>query len=52
MDHLALHELNASKAFAGRPVVLRATDTDGVFDLCYRRHRLSQIDLRQPIVQS
>jgi hypothetical protein len=38
---------NCSKAFAGRRVALRATDTDGVFDLCYRTHRLAQINLRQ-----
>jgi hypothetical protein len=26
-----------------------ATQTDGVFDLCYRSHRLAQIDLRQTV---
>jgi transposase InsO family protein len=36
-----------SKAFAGRAVVLRATNTDGLLDLCYRRHVLAQVDLRQ-----
>ena len=40
--------INCSKAFVGRQIVLRPTDTDGVFDLCYRRHCLTQIDLRQP----
>jgi transposase InsO family protein len=43
--------LRCSKAFAGRPVALRATDTDGVFDLCYRRHVLAQVDLRQNVVK-
>lgn len=36
-----------SKAFAGKPLALRATNQDGLFDLCYRRHVLAQIDLRQ-----
>ena len=44
--------INAPDAFAGRRVALRATDTDGVFDLCYRRHVLSQVDLRENIVKS
>ena len=43
--------INCSKAFAGRHVALRATETDGLFDLCYRRHVLAQVDLRQNIVQ-
>ena len=43
--------INCSKAFAGRHVALRATDTDGLFDLCYRSHVLAQLDLRQNIVQ-
>ena len=38
--------LGTCKAFAGRYVALRATETDGVFDLCYRHHQLAQIDLR------
>jgi transposase InsO family protein len=42
---------NCSKAFAGRRVALRATDADGLFDLCYRNHVLAQVDLRQNIVQ-
>ena len=42
----------APDAFAGRQVALRATDTDGVFDLCYRRHVLSQVDLRENILKS
>ena len=39
--------LKCSKAFVGRRLALRATDTDGLFDLCYRSHVLAQIDLRQ-----
>jgi transposase InsO family protein len=42
-------EFKASKAFAGKYVALRATHTDGLFDLCYRSHRLAQIDLRQAV---
>lgn len=38
---------HCSKAFVGRRIALRPTDTDGVYDLCYRSHRLTQIDLRQ-----
>ncbi|HEX5182840.1 MAG TPA: IS481 family transposase [Allosphingosinicella sp.] len=41
-----------SKAFAGRRIALRATSTDGVFDLCYRRHILAQVDLRQDVTKS
>lgn len=36
-----------SKALIGRWVVLRPTEHDGLFDLCYRRHVFSQIDLRE-----
>ena len=39
--------IKAPKALAGRRVALRATATDGVFDLCYRSHVLAQVDLRQ-----
>jgi len=44
-------QINCSKAFVGRRLALRATDQDGLFDLCYRRHVLAQIDLRQNIVK-
>lgn len=36
------------KAFAGRPVALRATDTDGLFHICYRSHVVATLDLRKP----
>jgi len=36
-----------SRAFQGRRIALRPTDRDGVFDVCYRRHVLGQIDLAQ-----
>jgi transposase InsO family protein len=39
-------------AFIGRALGLRATTTDGLFDLCYRSHVLAQVDLRQDIVQT
>jgi transposase InsO family protein len=39
--------VNCPKAFAGRRLALRPTTNDGVFDLCYRRHVLAQVDLRQ-----
>jgi transposase InsO family protein len=44
--------INCPKAFAGRRLALRATNQDGVFDLCYRRHVLSQVDLRENITQA
>jgi transposase InsO family protein len=44
-------KINCSKAFAGRALALRATNTDGLFDLCYRKHVLARVDLRQNIVQ-
>jgi hypothetical protein len=40
-------EISCPKAFAGRRLALRATPTDGLFDLCYRSHVLAQVDLRQ-----
>jgi transposase InsO family protein len=40
-----------SKAFMARNVALRAATTDGIFDLCYRRHVLLQVDLQQNTVQ-
>ena len=43
--------IRCSKAFRGRAVALRPT-AEGVFDLCYRRHVLAQVDLRQNIVQT
>jgi transposase InsO family protein len=44
-------QINCSKAFVGRRLALRATDQDGLFDLCYRRHVLAQVDLRQDTVK-
>ena len=44
--------LRCPKPFVGRRVALRATDTDGLFDLCYRSHVLAQVDLRQNITQT
>jgi transposase InsO family protein len=46
------HAFNCPKAFAGRRIALRATHTDGLFDLCYRSHVLAQLDLRQNINQT
>jgi transposase InsO family protein len=40
------------KPFVGRRVAVRATTTDGVFDLCYRSHVLAQVDLRKNINQT
>ncbi len=45
-------QINCSKAFVGRRLALRATEPDGVFDLCYRSHVLAQVDLRQNITQT
>ena len=39
--------ISCPKAFVGRRLAIRPTLADGVFDLCYRSHVLSQIDLRQ-----
>ena len=43
--------VNCPKAFAGRRLALRATEQDGVFDLCYRRHVLSKVDLRETMLK-
>lgn len=45
--HFKGRVLRTSKAFAGKRLALRATQHDGLFDLCYRRHVLAHIDLRQ-----
>jgi transposase InsO family protein len=45
-------KINCPKAFAGRRLALRATNHDGLFDLCYRSHVLAQVDLRQDITQT
>jgi transposase InsO family protein len=50
--HFKKRLIRCSKALAGRRVALRATTTDGVFDLCYRRHILAQVDLRQNMAKS
>jgi transposase InsO family protein len=44
--------LKCPRPFVGRRVALRATETDGLFDLCYRSHVLAQVDLRQNITQT
>jgi len=44
-------KINCSKAFAGRAVALRATATDGVFNLCYRKFVLGQVDLTQSLAK-
>jgi transposase InsO family protein len=44
--------LKCSRPFIGRRIALRATHTDGLFDLCYRSHVLAQVDLRQNITQT
>ena len=44
--------INCPKAFAGRRIALRATTTEGLFDLCYRSHVLAQVDLNQNIKQT
>jgi transposase InsO family protein len=44
-------QLRCPRAFVGKRVAFRLTDTDGVLDLCYRSHVLAQVDLRQNIVQ-
>jgi transposase InsO family protein len=45
-------EISCPRAFAGRRLALRATPTDGLFDLCYRSHVLAQVDLRQNITHT
>ena len=49
--HFKGRKLGFSKAFAGRAVALRATKSDGLFELCYRHHVLAQVDLRQNMVK-
>ena len=44
--------LRCPNPFVGRRIALRATATDGLFDLCYRSHVLAQVDLRQNITQT
>lgn len=41
-------EFRLGKAFRGHPVALRPTTQDGVFEVYFATHRISQIDLHQP----
>lgn len=41
-------EFRIGKAFRGYPVALRPTAQDGVYDVYFATHRISQIDLHQP----
>ena len=41
-------EFRIGKAFRGYPVALRATTQDGIYDVYFATHRISQIDLHQP----
>lgn len=41
-------EFRIGKAFRGYPVGLRPTTGDGVYDVYFATHRISQVDLRQP----
>jgi transposase InsO family protein len=40
------------KAFRGKLIALRPTDSDGKFDVVFRTTRIAEIDLRSPIRQS
>ncbi len=42
-------EIRLPQAFAGQPIALRPTNTDGVWDAVFIAHRVSQIDLRGPM---
>jgi transposase InsO family protein len=44
--------VNFPKAFAGYPIALRPTDTDGVWDIFFCRHSVAQVDLRGPKPQT
>jgi|GEM_PF-4583791 len=37
------------KHLLGATSPARATNVNGRFDLCYRHHRLGQVDLAQPV---
>lgn len=41
-------EFRIGKAFRGYPVALRPTAQDGLYDVYFATHRISQIDLHQP----
>ena len=41
-------EFRLGKAFRGYPVALRPTTQDGVYEVYFATHRISQIDLHQP----
>lgn len=43
--------IRCSRAFAGRRLALRPTQTDGIFHLCYRHNVLAEIDLSQNPIQ-
>jgi len=41
--------LRVPKAFAGYPVGVQPTATDGVFDVWFCQHRVTQLDLRRGV---
>lgn len=41
-------EFRLGKAFRGHPVALRPTTQDGLYEVYFATHRISQIDLHQP----
>jgi len=43
------HQVRVGEAFDGQPVGVRATPTDGVFEVRYCHQRLGQFDLREPL---
>jgi transposase InsO family protein len=42
-------ELHVSQAFAGQPIALRPTTTDGVWEVIFVAQRIAQIDLRDAL---
>jgi transposase InsO family protein len=40
------HRYQVGRAFTGEPVALRPTETDGVLEIIFCRHRVAKIDLR------
>ena len=42
-------DIHLPKAFCGHQVAIRPTLTDGVWEIYFAAHRLSQVDLRQPV---
>jgi hypothetical protein len=51
-SHIFRRVIDLSKALVGQPVGFRPTATDGLWDIVFAADLVTQVDLRDQIVQS